>query len=120
MSTINSYVNSSGQIVVLPVCMMKTSVEGVNKPIAIRLTIDPQEKIAFWEDTTRGHSIRFIDYKIGESEIAIIAIDNSKWTFTVLTKENFDSIKKYLNPMDIEFKSDREIQEYYLHTNFSI
>lgn len=120
MATIKSYTNSIGQITIITPCIMKTNVKGVDRPIAIRLTINPGKKIAFWEDTIHGHSIIYEECKINEEEIKIIASDNSIWTFQALTKSNFDLIKSHLTPMEKEFNSDLELQEYYSRTNFFI
>lgn len=108
----------SHNILVNPSVLYQENSLNVNKPIAIRLTINPKSQMASWEDTTRGHSIHVKEYTIKDNEVVIISKDNHTWTFVPLTRQIFNKIKKDLIPINKEFESDQELQTYYSQASF--
>ena len=63
------------------------SLEQAWNSICIHLTIDPQQKIAFLEDTTRGHSISVKNFTLSDDKITIVDVENEQWVFVLLTKK---------------------------------
>jgi hypothetical protein len=108
-------------ILVNPSVLYVEDSSGGKNPIAIRLTINPKSKLAFWENTTsRGHSINIKEYTITEKKIVIISSDDTEWTFVPLTLEKFNKIKKDLISIDQEFESDDDLQIFYSEANFNV
>jgi hypothetical protein len=108
----------AGQLVFSPVAMYVESTHPGYSPIAIRLSIDPEDKVAGWGDTGRGRSIRFQNYTVDKQKIEFVAQDGHKWTFVPLTLENFNRIKRQLVSIGKEFETDEELQKFYATTNF--
>lgn len=103
------------------VLLMETEAMGIGKtkPIAIGLTINYDAKIAWWQDTRKGHSISFSSCLSTKEQVIFTDLEGNEWKFVPLTLERFNSqARKYLTPIEPEPKSDAELQNYYTHTIF--
>ena len=99
-------------------------------PIAIRPELTPPNYIA-WEDTSNGRILSFANILINGQEfqteikdipthITIIDLNGETYSLVKLTLAIFnDRLRKTVaGSEELNFQSDQEIQEYYLHTNF--
>ena len=99
-------------------------------PIAIRPELTPPNYIA-WEDTSNGRILSFANILINGQEfqteikdipthITIIDLNGETYSLVKLTLAIFnDRLRKTVaGSEELDFQSDQEIQEYYLHTNF--
>jgi hypothetical protein len=114
---ISSY-ELAGQILITPLVMYVQTTYPGHRPIAIRLTINPKTQTIAWGDTSRGHSIQFANYSMNEREITVLSKDGYRWMFVPLTMEIFNRIKGQLVSGNLDFKSDKELQDYYSTANF--
>lgn len=114
---ISSY-QLAGQIMIAPAVMYMETTYPAQRPIAIKVSIDPKKKTVSWDDTGRGHAVKFESYSIGDRKVQVISEDGSVWTFVPLTVEIFNRIKNQLTHINKDFKSDEELIEYYTKTNF--
>lgn len=92
-------------------------------PIAIRPTIQSHQVI--WEDTGHGRVFHTTKIEINTEDEMLpekITIQTDKGyhiTLVKMTLDLFDKKVKELAAGNPEFSSDKEIQDYYLHTNFN-
>lgn len=108
----------AGKILLTPSVMYMTTTYPVQKPIAIRVSIDPETKTVAWDDTGRGHSVTFKSYNMEKHRFKVISEDGFMWEFVPLTIEIFNRIKNQLVKINKDFNSDQELQNYYSKTNF--
>ena len=92
-------------------------------PIAIRPRIIGKEII--WEDTARGMALPFTEIEIlpnpstkEPKKIEIITPDSDKVVFLLLTVNLFNQKARQRVAGNLQFKSDQDLQNYYLRTNF--
>ena len=103
-------------------------------PIAIRPEVSPHS--VAWEDTSNGRVVKcsrvLLDGEPMESKIAInssipekiefIGVDpkSERYKFVKLTNKIFDEKIRYevAGGESLNFKTDQELQDYYLKTNF--
>lgn len=90
------------------------------KPIAFDIQIDPN--LAWWQDAShKGHSVPIKSYKITKESGAIDFETESgeKYHLQLLTRKIYEEkVKPKINPVKVDFKSDAEVQAYFLKTSF--
>lgn len=112
---ISAYSSSNLLAISPPVLYIKTD-SGMENRIAIRLKIDPNKNSVAWEGTGRGHAMDIKKYEIEQDRVVVLDKDYYRWEFLPLTLDLFNTFKDTLVPIRREFKSSKELQEYYSQT----
>lgn len=86
-------------------------------PVAIRPKV--QGDIILWEDTSRGKTLRVQEIKESPNRIDITTKDGLTYSLILLTKDLYDKKVKDRVMLPPSFKTDQEVQEFYLKTDFS-
>jgi hypothetical protein len=116
-------------IVYQDVYYVEPSSAGPFNPVAIRPTIDEQEKTIYWEDTSRGTSCRYtkIHITLPSSDTTNqtpvkIQVTTSRGD-VILQKLTLDIYNKYVKDRVAgrpTFHYDEEVRDYYLQTEFQL
>ena len=87
-------------------------------PVAIRPMI--QKNHIFWEDTTmREVALEIKDYHVKGKELVSIQTTNCETiAFKLLDKETYDNFVIHQVAGQPTFRSTKDLQKYYLETNF--
>lgn len=89
-------------------------------PIAIRprIYVDRIE----WEDTSNGARISFKEIEVGQDQkkIKIISKEGYVVILSILTLALFDEKVRHRVAGNLQVKTDKELSDYYLNTNFYI
>jgi hypothetical protein len=86
-------------------------------PVAIRPTI--KNGVIEWEDTSRGEHKKIAKIDVSNDSIRIKTVEGEEILLTLLTLKRFIDKVEPLVEGTVSFNSDKELQDYYLNTNFS-
>lgn len=90
----------------------------LNDPVAIRLVINEKEKKVYWENTAKGEEFEYLEWVAHSDFISFKLNQDQTCQLIYLTKKVFTEIKDRVAPLQNEFLSDQDLQNYYLNTCF--